>query len=109
MENLEDFGIDVRVFARLVQKAVACSCSVSQSEQKNKGQSVTIQGNQVAFVGKVLLGRFCPLCKMLAWLCVCVCVSWPLWEKNLGLNLVGFVFLVKCFHGYVCVCLLASV
>ncbi|KAK3783157.1 hypothetical protein RRG08_046951 [Elysia crispata] len=58
VENLEDFGIDVRVFARLVQKAVACSCSVSQSEQKNKGQSVTIQGNQVAFVGKVLLEKY---------------------------------------------------
>ena len=83
VENLEDFGIDVRVFARLVQKAVACSCSVSQSEQKNKGQSVTIQGNQVAFVGKVLLGRFCPLCKVLAWACVCVCVSLGLCGKKI--------------------------
>ena len=52
-------------------------------------------------------GRFCFPCKVLPW--ICVCVSLGLWEKNLGLNLVGFVFLVKCFHGYVCVCLLASV
>ncbi|RUS70191.1 hypothetical protein EGW08_022044 [Elysia chlorotica] len=58
VENLEDFGIDVRVFARLVQKAVACSCSVAQSEQKGKGQSVTIQGNQITFVGKVLLEKY---------------------------------------------------
>ncbi|GFR72690.1 eukaryotic translation initiation factor 2D-like [Elysia marginata] len=58
VENLEDFGIDVRVFARLVQKAVACSCSVAPSEQKNKGPSVTIQGNQIAFVGKVLLEKY---------------------------------------------------
>lgn len=58
VDNLEDFGIDVRVFARLVQKAVACSCSVSQSEQKNKGQTVTIQGNQVDFVSKVLQEKY---------------------------------------------------
>ncbi|GFO05064.1 eukaryotic translation initiation factor 2d-like [Plakobranchus ocellatus] len=58
VENLEDFGVDARVFARLVQKAVACSCSVAATDQKNKGQSVTIQGNQIAFVGKVLLEKY---------------------------------------------------
>lgn len=56
VDNLEDYGIDVKTFSRIVQKSVACSCSVVASEQKNKGPQVLIQGNQISFVGDLLIG-----------------------------------------------------
>lgn len=58
VDNLEDYGIDVKAFSRLVQKSVACSCSVVQPEQKNKGAQVLIQGNQINFVSNILIGQF---------------------------------------------------
>ncbi|XP_005101830.1 eukaryotic translation initiation factor 2D [Aplysia californica] len=58
VDNLEDYGIDVKVFSRLVQRSLACSCSVAPSEQKNKGPQVLIQGNQINFVANVLIDKY---------------------------------------------------
>ncbi|BFY99154.1 hypothetical protein BsWGS_02194 [Bradybaena similaris] len=58
VDNLEDYGIDVKTFSRLMQKSVACSCSVVQPEQKNKGAQVLIQGNQINFVANILIDKY---------------------------------------------------
>ncbi|CAG5119335.1 unnamed protein product [Candidula unifasciata] len=58
VDNLEDYGIDVKAFSKLVQKSVACSCSVVQPEQKNKGAQVLIQGNQISFVANLLIDKY---------------------------------------------------
>ncbi|XP_059175627.1 eukaryotic translation initiation factor 2D-like [Physella acuta] len=58
VDNLEEFGIDLKTFAQVVQKAVACSCSVVASEQKNKGPQVVVQGNQINFVYTLLTEKY---------------------------------------------------
>ncbi|KAH9498457.1 Eukaryotic translation initiation factor 2D [Bulinus truncatus] len=58
VENLEDYGLDLRVFSRLVQKSVACSSTVVNPEQKNKTPQVHIQGNQVNFVYNLLTEKY---------------------------------------------------
>ena len=57
MQYLEAFGIDPRHFAQTVQRMVAGSASVVQSEQKSRGQDVHVQGNQIDFIVKHLLGQ----------------------------------------------------
>lgn len=57
VQNLEAYGIDPRHFAHTVQRMVAGSASVVQSEQKNRGQDVQVQGNQIDFIAKHLLGQ----------------------------------------------------
>ena len=66
MQYLEAFGIDPRHFAQTVQRMVAGSASVVQSEQKSRGQDVQVQGNQIDFIVKHLLGQsslqYCFIC-----------------------------------------------
>lgn len=57
IENLEFYGIDPRVFAHAVQIAMACSATTVDSEQKNHGVNVVVQGNQMTFISKLLLGE----------------------------------------------------
>lgn len=56
MYNLESFGIVPENFAHEVSVGVACSTSVTQADNKTLGKQVMIQGNQVHFVGQLLLG-----------------------------------------------------
>ncbi|CAL1534365.1 unnamed protein product [Lymnaea stagnalis] len=58
VDNLEEYGIDIRLFSRIVQKSVACSCTVAQPEQKNKGPQVLVQGNQINFVYNLLTEKY---------------------------------------------------
>lgn len=57
VENLEEYGVDPRLFAYKVQHGVACSASVVSSEQKGHGQEVVVQGNQINFIAELLLGK----------------------------------------------------
>ena len=63
VQNLEAYGIDVRQFAQMLQRKVAGSATVVPSEQKNRGPEVHVQGNQLDFITRTLLGEG-----------VCVCV-----------------------------------
>ncbi|KAL4235828.1 Eukaryotic translation initiation factor 2D [Mactra antiquata] len=54
IENLDVYGIDTKSFAHTVQVKVACSASVTPSQQKNKGPQVVVQGNQTGIVGDLL-------------------------------------------------------
>ncbi|CAE1304714.1 EIF2D [Acanthosepion pharaonis] len=56
--NLESFGIVPENFAHEVSVGVACSTSVTQADNKTLGKQVMIQGNQVHFVGQLLLGKY---------------------------------------------------
>ncbi|XP_013073483.2 eukaryotic translation initiation factor 2D-like isoform X1 [Biomphalaria glabrata] len=58
VDNLEEYGLDLRVFSKLVQKSVACSCTIVTPEQKNKGPQVHVQGNQVNFVYNLLTEKY---------------------------------------------------
>ncbi|PVD23077.1 hypothetical protein C0Q70_16339 [Pomacea canaliculata] len=58
IENLEFYGIDPRVFAHAVQIAMACSATTVDSEQKNHGVNVVVQGNQMTFISKLLLDKY---------------------------------------------------
>lgn len=56
--NASLYGIDEAEFAHQVQVGVAASTSTGPAEHKPQGTTqVLIQGNQVAFVGKLLLGE----------------------------------------------------
>ena len=57
IENLDQFGIDPKEFGHTVQVKVACSASVTPSQQKNKGPQVVIQGNQISCAGDLLLSK----------------------------------------------------
>ena len=57
IHNVETFGIDPSEIAHTIQKGVACSTSVSPLPGKNKGMEVLVQGNQVAYVARLLTGR----------------------------------------------------
>jgi translation initiation factor 2D len=57
IHNVETFGIDPSELAHSVQKAVACSTSVSPLPGKSKGMEVLVQGNQINYVGKLLAGK----------------------------------------------------
>ncbi|XP_068216132.1 eukaryotic translation initiation factor 2D-like isoform X2 [Palaemon carinicauda] len=55
--NANMYGIDENEFAHQVQVGVAASTSVGPAENKPQGMTqVLIQGNQVAFIAKLLLG-----------------------------------------------------
>ena len=58
IENLDQFGIDPKEFGHTVQVRVACSSSVTPSQQKNKGPQVVVQGNQINCVGDLLLSEY---------------------------------------------------
>lgn len=55
MDNLDEYGLDLKEFAHEIQIAIQCSCTVSQSSS-NKTQ-VVIQGNQIAYVADLLTGN----------------------------------------------------
>ena len=57
VHNLELFGIDAHLFARLVQRGVACSASVTPSADRSLGAELVVQGNQISFIAKLLIGR----------------------------------------------------
>lgn len=72
IHNVETFGIDPSEFAHAIQKGVACSTAVNPMPgNKAKGMEVFVQGNQVAYVAKLLSGNF------LTWL-LCLTPSWVL-------------------------------
>ncbi|XP_042235584.1 eukaryotic translation initiation factor 2D-like [Homarus americanus] len=57
--NASIYGIDEAEFAHQIQVGVAASTSVGPAEHKPQGTTqVLIQGNQVAFVGKLLLETY---------------------------------------------------
>lgn len=58
VENLDQFGIDLKEFGHTVQVKMACSSSVAPHPQKGKGPIVTIQGNQVAFLADLLFDTY---------------------------------------------------
>lgn len=56
--NVNVYGIDEAEFAHQIQVGVAASTSVGPAEHKPQGTTqVLVQGNQVAFIGKLLLGK----------------------------------------------------
>jgi translation initiation factor 2D len=55
VNNLELYGIDIQEFARECQHGVAASTSISCVPGK-KSQQLLVQGNQVLFVGNLLMG-----------------------------------------------------
>lgn len=55
---MELFGINAAEFGKECQHGVAASTSVSKPPGK-KCEQLLIQGNQVAFVGKTLIGKNC--------------------------------------------------
>lgn len=57
INNLEIYGIDLKEFAKDCQHGVAASTSIANVPGRKTPQ-LLIQGNQVAFVGKLLSGNF---------------------------------------------------
>jgi translation initiation factor 2D len=55
INNLELYGINIQEFARECQHGVAASTSISSVPGK-KSLQLLIQGNQVLFVGNLLMG-----------------------------------------------------
>jgi translation initiation factor 2D len=55
INNLELYGINIQEFARECQHGVAASTSISPVPGK-KSLQLLIQGNQVLFVGNLLMG-----------------------------------------------------
>jgi translation initiation factor 1 (eIF-1/SUI1) len=55
INNLELYGINIQEFARECQHGVAASTSISSVPGK-KSQQLLVQGNQVLFVGNLLIG-----------------------------------------------------
>jgi translation initiation factor 2D len=55
INNLELYGISIQEFARECQHGVAASTSISSVPGK-KSQQLLVQGNQVLFVGNLLMG-----------------------------------------------------
>lgn len=59
VDNLEAYGIDLDEFSAAIQTGVSCHASVVQSNDKPKGKKqVTVQGNQIKFIEKLLKGMF---------------------------------------------------
>ncbi|KAK8399414.1 hypothetical protein O3P69_003484 [Scylla paramamosain] len=57
--NVHIYGIDEAEFAHQIQVGVAASTSVGPAEHKPQGTTqVLVQGNQVAFIGKLLLETY---------------------------------------------------
>ncbi|XP_021927222.1 eukaryotic translation initiation factor 2D isoform X2 [Zootermopsis nevadensis] len=57
INNLELYGINIQEFARECQHGVAASTSISTVQGK-KSQQLLVQGNQVLFVGNLLMGKY---------------------------------------------------
>lgn len=57
INNLELYGINIQEFARECQHGVAASTSISSVPGK-KSQQLLVQGNQVLFVGNLLIGKY---------------------------------------------------
>ena len=63
IHNLDVFGIDVQEFGHKCQVGVAASSTVNEAANKKKSNGspvieVLVQGNQVAFAGKLLLEHY---------------------------------------------------
>ncbi|XP_052774295.1 eukaryotic translation initiation factor 2D-like [Mya arenaria] len=58
IENLDVYGIDAGEFGHRVQVKVACSASVTPSQQKGKGPQVIVQGNQINCVADLLTNLY---------------------------------------------------
>ncbi|PSN35430.1 Eukaryotic translation initiation factor 2D [Blattella germanica] len=57
INNLELYGINIQEFAKECQHGVAASTSISTVAGK-KSQQLLVQGNQVLFVGNLLMGKY---------------------------------------------------
>ncbi|XP_069692866.1 eukaryotic translation initiation factor 2D isoform X2 [Periplaneta americana] len=57
INNLELYGINIQEFARECQHGVAASTSISSVPGKKSSQ-LLVQGNQVLFVGNLLMGKY---------------------------------------------------
>lgn len=57
VENLDVFGIDPKEFSHRIQIKVACSAAVKESQQKNQGPHVVVQGNQINCVADLLTSK----------------------------------------------------
>lgn len=55
IDNLDLYGIDLTEFASAVQKGVACSATIDKINKDDK--RVTVQGNQIKFIGQLLKGK----------------------------------------------------
>ena len=56
--NVGNFGIDEHEFAQQIKVGISASTSVGPAEHKPAGTiQILVQGNQVAFIGKLLLGE----------------------------------------------------
>lgn len=55
IDNLDLYGIDLTEFASAVQKGVACSATIEKINKDDK--RVTVQGNQIKFIGQLLKGK----------------------------------------------------
>ena len=63
IHNLDVFGIDPKEFGHKCQVGVAASSTVNEAPNKKKSNGnpvieVLVQGNQVAFAGKLLLEHY---------------------------------------------------
>lgn len=58
VDNLELYGIPLQEFAKQCQHGIAASTTINSVPHK-KSQQLTVQGNQVAFVHKLLKGKKC--------------------------------------------------
>jgi hypothetical protein len=86
INNLELYGINNQEFARECQHGVAASTSISSVPGK-KSQQLLVQGNQVLFVGNLLIGivNITSACCMQKWelinLRFCVLKQITMWEN----------------------------
>lgn len=94
VDNLEAYGIDLDEFSAAIQTGVSCHSSVVPSSDKPKGKKqVTVQGNQIKFIEKLLKGMFvltamCIVCDLFrVWLSLWIPELWFIFTQFLGLIL----------------------
>lgn len=57
IQNLDPYGIDIKEFAHKLQVGVAASATISQGQGQKAGQEVRVQGNQINYLSKLLIGK----------------------------------------------------
>ena len=63
IDNLDVYGIDLEEFSHAVQKGVASSASIQPCATKGKGPQVLVQGNQINYIAKLLVGMYFKIMK----------------------------------------------
>ena len=58
VDNLEEYGVDAKEFARVVQRTRGCNCSVVPSRRKDKAATVFVHGNQINFVASLFTEKY---------------------------------------------------